>query len=291
MSRVPAVRASKLEPRRPSADALQRERLLARLAGADTPIVLIAASAGYGKSTLAAQWSTRCQRPVAWLNLDRADNDPIVFLNAVAHALDRLDPVAPELLDELTALMPRVIEVILPGLAVELDRLSPVELILDDVQELTQPQCLAALNFLLEEVPSESQVVLVTRAHPELPLARRRVAGELLEIRADELALDADETLALAESSGSHLSEQALRSATRTNGGMACRGRPRPARAPRAGLRRRHRKDDQRNPARDSRLRLRSAPSPGDGRAPPLPARNLGSDKDDGLALRHGPGR
>ncbi|HVR14312.1 MAG TPA: DUF1269 domain-containing protein, partial [Gaiellaceae bacterium] len=98
--RVPAVRASKLEPRRLRADALQRERLLARLAGADTPIVLIAASAGYGKSTLAAQWSTRCQRPVAWLNLDRADNDPIVFLNALAHALDRLDPVAPELLDE-----------------------------------------------------------------------------------------------------------------------------------------------------------------------------------------------
>ena len=194
------------------ANALQRERLLARLAGADTGIVLISASQGYGKSTLAAQWSTRCERPVAWINLDRADNDPIVFLSAVAHALDRLDPVAPELLDELTAVMPRVTQVVLPGLAAELDRLSPVELIFDDVQELTQPQCLAALDFLLEEVPPESQVVLVTRAHPELPLARRRVAGELLEIHADELALDADETLALAESSGSHLSEQALRS-------------------------------------------------------------------------------
>ena len=210
MAKIPAVRASKLEPLRLRADALQRERLLARLAGADTPIVLIAASAGYGKSTLAAQWSTQCQRPVAWLNLDRTDNDPIVFLNAVAHALDRLDPVAPELLDEFTALMPRVSEVVLPGLAVELNRLSPVELILDDVQELTEPQCLAALDFLLEEVPSESQVVLVTRAQPELPLARRRAAAELFEIHADELALDADETLALAESSGSHLSEQAL---------------------------------------------------------------------------------
>ncbi len=193
------------------ANEIQRTRLLARLAGSECPIVLISASEGYGKSMLAAQWGTQCERPVAWLNLVRADNDPVAFLSAVAHALDRLDPVAPELLDELDAVTPRVAQIVLRGLAAELDRLSPVELIFDDVQELTQPQCLAALDYLLEEVPPGSQAVLVTRAHPELPLARRHLSGELLEIHADELALDADETLALAEISGWHLSEQALR--------------------------------------------------------------------------------
>ena len=205
------VRASKLEPVRLRAGAIQRERLLAQLAGAvDTPIVLIAASAGYGKSTLAAQWSTRCQRPVAWLNLDRADNDPIVFLNAVAHALDRLDPVAPELLDEFTARVPHVVDVVLPCLAAEFERLTPFELVFDDLQEVTQARTLSALNFLLDEVPSESQAVLVTRTDTELWLARQRLSGDLLEIRADQLALDADEVLTLAEDSGARLSGEAL---------------------------------------------------------------------------------
>ena len=70
------------------------------MAAADAPVVLISASAGYGKSTLAAQWSARCRRPVAWINLDRSDNDPIVFLDALAHALDRVDPAGSEILDE-----------------------------------------------------------------------------------------------------------------------------------------------------------------------------------------------
>ena len=94
-------RASKLGPARVRDGAIHRERLLAQLAAAaDTPIALISASAGYGKSTLAAQWTVRCQRPVAWINLDAGDNDPMVFLDSVAYALDRLDPAASEFLHE-----------------------------------------------------------------------------------------------------------------------------------------------------------------------------------------------
>ena len=215
--RVPAllrsasVRASKLEPARLRAGAIQRERLLGQLAAAaDTPIVLISASAGYGKSTLAAQWSARCQRPVAWINLDRGDDDPLMFLNVVTHALDRLDPVAPELLDEFAARAPHVVDVVLPCLAAELERLSPLELIFDDLQEVTQTRTLSALNFLLDVVGPGSQVVLATRTDTDLWLARQRLSGDLFEIRADQLALDADEALALAESTGANLSEPAL---------------------------------------------------------------------------------
>ena len=149
------------------AGAIQRERLLAQLAAAaDTPIALISASAGYGKSTLAAQWTVRCQRPVAWINLDAGDNDPMVFLDSVAYALDRLDPAASEFLHEFSALAPRVKRVLLAYLTAELERLSPLELIFDDLQELTQPRSLTALNLPLEEVRPGSQVVLVTRIVP-----------------------------------------------------------------------------------------------------------------------------
>jgi LuxR family transcriptional regulator, maltose regulon positive regulatory protein len=213
-SRGPArtwIRDSKLVAPRLRVASVERERLLTQLAAAaDSPVVLVSASAGYGKSTLAAQWSARCQRPVAWITLDRGDNDPVVFLSYVAHALDRLAPVASELLDELSAPAPRIDDVVLPSLAVELARLSPLELILDDLHELSQARSMAALSFLLKEMPQGSQVVLVTRVDPELPLARYRVSGDLLEIGADKLALDAEETRALSASSGGLFSERSL---------------------------------------------------------------------------------
>ena len=205
------IRESKLRVPAPRVPAVERRRLLNLLtAEADARVVLISASAGYGKSTLAAQWNAHCRRPVAWLTLERGDNDPIVLLNYLAHAFDRLHPVDPELLDELSSPAPRVDDVVLPALAEELARSSPFELILDDLHELTHPRSLALVDFLLEESPTGSQVVLVTRADPDLPLTRRRVAGDVLEIRADRLALDSDETRDLAAHLDARLSERAL---------------------------------------------------------------------------------
>jgi len=83
-------------------------------------------------------------------------------------------------------------------------------LILDDLEELTQPRGLAVVDFLVEEIPPGSQIVLTTRSGPDLPLTRRRVAGMLLEIRADKLALDAEETRDLAAGGGARLSAASL---------------------------------------------------------------------------------
>jgi len=205
------VRDSKLRAPVPRAAAIERRRLLSLIAttAADVPIVLISASAGYGKTILAAQWSAQCERPTAWVSLDRRDNDPLVLLTHLVYALDRLEPVAPELLEEFSSPTPRV-EFVLPAMAEELSRLSPFELILDDVHELSGPRSLGVLGFLLEEIPLGSQLVLVTREEPDLPLARRRIEGDLLEIRADRLALDPDEMRAFAASSGAPVSERFL---------------------------------------------------------------------------------
>ena len=228
--RVPAllrsasVRASKLEPARLRAGAIQRERLLGQLAAAaDTPIVLISASAGYGKSTLAAQWSAQCQRPVAWINVDRSDNDPIAFLRALAHALDRIDPADAEILNEFSGLAPRVEDIVLAGLYVELDRLSPVELILDDTQELTQPKSVDILTYLLKEIgPRVPGGASDTRGERSV-VARRRVTGDLLEIRAEDLALDADEVREVADKQRCAPVRAGARASVRADGGMARR--------------------------------------------------------------------
>ena len=206
-----SFRPSKLRAHAPRLGVVERRRLLDVLeASADEPIVLISASAGYGKSTLAAQWASKCRRRTAWVNLDRGDNNPKVLLHYLALALDQLEPVAPELFDELSAPAPRVDDVVLPALAGELARSSPLELVLDDLDALTRPQSVALVNFLLEEIPPGSQVVLVTRGGPDLPLRRRRVMGDVLEIRADRLALDFDEVRDLAARVGAHLSERSL---------------------------------------------------------------------------------
>ena len=202
------------------------------LAGAETPIVLISASGGYGKSMLAAQWGTRCERPVARLNLDRADNDPVAFLDsAVAHALDRLDPVAPELLDELDRRHA-------PGRPGRSPRLGsgarpvrrPVELIFDDVQELTQPQCLAALDYLLDEVPSG----LAGRSrHTRPPESCPSPAGAWRGSYSRS-APTSSPSMPTRRSRGPlaqrlrHLSEQAQDVAPRTNGGDGRPGSPSP---------------------------------------------------------------
>lgn len=208
---VTPLTASKVRAPSPRAGSVERKRVLRKLsAAAETPIVLISASGGYGKSTLAAQWAVSCGRPHAWITLDHADNDPIVFLNDVANALDRLAPVAPDLLDELSTMVPRIEEVVLPALVTELARLSPLELTLDDAHVLSGQHSLALLAFLVQAVPAGSQVMLVTRVDPEMPFARDRAASDLLEVRAQDLAFDAHEARALAAHSGAQLSEPSL---------------------------------------------------------------------------------
>ena len=205
------TRDSKLRVPVPRVLAVERQRLLGLLDTArDVPIVLISASAGYGKSMLAAQWSSRCRRPAAWLSLNRGDNSPRVLLSSLVHALDLLGPVAPELFDELSAPASRLDDVVLPVLAEELARLSPFELVIDDLDALTQPRSLALVSFLLEELPPGSQVVLVSRVDPDLPLARRRVEDDVFEIRASGLSLDAAEMREVAARHGSDLSEESL---------------------------------------------------------------------------------
>jgi LuxR family transcriptional regulator, maltose regulon positive regulatory protein len=234
------VHESRRHTARPRLPAVERRRLLRLLsAEAGAPIVVVSASAGYGKSILAEQWSVQCGRPAALLTLDCSDNDPIVLLDYLVQSVDRVAPVARAVHAELSSPAPRVVEVALPALARELARLSPVELILDNVQAISEPNSLAVLAFLIEHMPSGSQLMLVSRGDPSLPLASRRVAGELLEVRADRLAFDFDETRALAMRRGAGLSESSLKVIhERTEGwaaGLELALRPTSEAAPRDG--------------------------------------------------------
>lgn len=210
----------------PPADAAvvrPRPRLERLRAAAETrPLVLVAAPAGYGKSTLVAQWMDVDPRPSAWVRLQPDDNDPLVLLARLTSALARTGPVGRDLLDELPRRPPRIAEALLPGLAGELARRGPLVLVLDDVHVATTTSSQEVLAFLVDHVPDGSQLILIGRGHPPVAVGRLRAAGDLAEVGVEHLALDAQETREVAGRGGLDLSpEQAVGLCTRTEGWAA----------------------------------------------------------------------
>ena len=184
-------------------------------------MVLVSAPAGYGKSTLVAQWSELDPRAGGWVQLGHGDNDPVVLLVRVVAALERSGPVRGELLEELSRRAPRIDEVALPLLAAEFGERDPFVLVLDDVDVITAEQSRAILVFLVDQVRSGSQLVLVTRGDPGVPLGRLRASGDLVEIGTALLALNAEETRDVAASGGLELSKEAARALRERTEGWA----------------------------------------------------------------------
>ena len=208
-SPAPLLNESKLRAPTLRPGVVPRTRLASlRETARRSRLVLIRAPAGYGKSTLATEWSQLDPRVAGWVQLDRSDNDPVALLTNIAAALERIGSAAGQLLEELSRRTPRIDEVVLPLLAAELDERSPFLLVLDDTHVITAKQSLAILAFIVDKVRAGSQLMLVTRGSPELPLARLRANGELVEIGAALIALDAEETRAVAASVGLELTQE-----------------------------------------------------------------------------------
>jgi LuxR family transcriptional regulator, maltose regulon positive regulatory protein len=188
---------------------VRRTSLVDKLRGSrDTRLVSVVAPAGYGKTTLLAQWTKRDRRPFAWVSLDDADNDPVVLLTYVAAALDAAQPIDPNVFRGLNAPGDSLWSVGLPRLGAALStRKRPSVLVLDDVQELSSSQALDALASLALLVPPGSQLVLSGRSEARIPLARIRASGQLLEVGPVELALTDSEARALLVAAGVRLSE------------------------------------------------------------------------------------
>ncbi len=172
-------------------------------------VVLVSAPAGYGKSTLVAQWSELDPRASLCVQLGPRDNDPVVLLARVVAALESTGPVCGQLLEELSGRMPRIDEVAIPLLAADLGERDPFVLVLDDVHVITAKKSRAILACLVDQVRSGSQLMLVTRGDPGVPLGRLRASGDLVEIGTSLLALDPTETRDMAASRGLELSPAA----------------------------------------------------------------------------------
>jgi LuxR family maltose regulon positive regulatory protein len=185
---------------------VRRTALVNRLQNAsEARVINIATPAGYGKTTLLAQWASRDKRPFAWISLDDRDNDPVALLTYIAAALDRVHPIEPTVFRAAThhSIWARG----LPRLGAFLASMpKPIVLVLDDVHELSDRDCLDALEPLAKNLPCGSQLVLSSRDETLLPLARLRAAGKLLELGPSDLALSDSEARTLLSAAGAKVS-------------------------------------------------------------------------------------
>jgi LuxR family maltose regulon positive regulatory protein len=206
------VLQTKLYPPRAPRGLVPRPRLAARLdRGAGSKLTLISAPAGFGKTTLLADWLAA--RPVqefslAWLSLDHDDNRSQTFWTYVIAALRTVSPeVGATALALLQAAQPPPIPTVLTTLVNDLAAgAGDIVLVLDDYHVIDGPEVQEGMAFLLDHLPPRLHLIIVTRADPALPLARLRARGELVEVRAADLRFTADEAAAyLNDAMGLHL--------------------------------------------------------------------------------------
>ncbi len=195
---------AKLDVPQARAGFVARTGLVDRLSRARSGrFVSVVAPPGYGKTTVLGQWAKHDSRTFAWVSLDHRDNDPVVLLTYVAEALNGDGTVEPMVFKGLTgpgdSLWARGVPRLAEALAA---RRGPFVLVLDDVHELQNTECLDALTALLPQVPQGSQVVLSGRTEAQLGIPKLRTDGELLELGSADLALNDAEAYALLTAAG-----------------------------------------------------------------------------------------
>jgi LuxR family maltose regulon positive regulatory protein len=188
------VLGTKLHLPSPRRRLVQRARLTGQLradGGVGPRLILVAAPAGFGKTTLLAQWlaAEKSQRRVAWLALDAGDADLRLFLTHLAAAIQTAEPEAGvDALALLEAGGTTPADAVLVSLINDLDVLAgPTVVALDDYHVIDGAAVHEAVTFLLDNLPPQVTLAMATRADPPLPLARLRARGELVEVRAADL--------------------------------------------------------------------------------------------------------
>ena len=181
--------ATKLHVPRPRPGFVSRSRLAGRLEeGLARGLVPVCAPAGSVRTVLLADWAGRGGRPVAWLSLDAADNDPARFWRHAVAAVGQACPGIGELPGSLLGpLAPSSSDGLVTALINELAAAQAAEdevVVLDDYHLIDSQPVHGSLLFLAGHLPPGLRLVLASRSDPPLPLARLRARGQLVELPA-----------------------------------------------------------------------------------------------------------
>ena len=192
---VPLIRTKLYRPRATSR-LVPRPRLLQRLEERrERPLTLVAAPAGYGKTTLISSWLEATDWPSAWVSLDEGDNDLVVFLTYLLAAVETMFPGAVSETRALlrTASLPPL-PVLIRNLLNELDRVDcAFILVLDDCHHIHETAVHNLLDDLLAHPPRPMHLVIISRKDPVLNLTRYRARRQVTEVRTPDLRFTREE--------------------------------------------------------------------------------------------------
>jgi LuxR family maltose regulon positive regulatory protein len=186
----------------PQSGLVTRSHLLDRLSSSlregqrfKRKLTLIAAPAGYGKTTLASSWLHALDIPVAWLSLEDGDNDPTRFIRYLTGALQMISSdLGRQAQAMLRSPQRPPDEIVLTTLINDLtSRDDLLILVLDDYHLIHTPGIHKALNFLVEHIPQSVHIVLATREDPPIAIPRLQARDQALVIRQADLAFNQDE--------------------------------------------------------------------------------------------------
>ncbi len=179
-------------------NTIRRNRLIDMLENglAFARLAHISAPAGYGKTTFLAQWAQASQFLTAWISLSEAENDPERFIRYLYQAWERVQPGIQDHDIGLILEGPlQDIHVVLPALIEHANQTEvQIVFILDDYHLIQNPAVHEMLGNLIDYLPNSIRFILSSRGVPDLPLARYRARGTLLEMRMDDLQFNLDET-------------------------------------------------------------------------------------------------
>ena len=190
MNRIYPIIHTKLRPPFIRRSLVSRPRLQDEIAqGLCCPLTLVTGPAGFGKTTLVAASLAGGNLPVAWLSLDKDDNQVGRFLTYLVAALQCIDSnFGKEAAQLVAGMQPTSPEAVLTQVINDLEQSqTEIALVLDDYQFINSQAVHDALAFLLEHCPKTFHLVIVSRSDLPLPITRLRGRGQMVELRAGDL--------------------------------------------------------------------------------------------------------
>jgi LuxR family transcriptional regulator, maltose regulon positive regulatory protein len=187
---------TKLHIPAPGNNLVHRAALIDKLnEGFNRKLILISAPAGFGKTTLISDWINQNQIPTAWFSLDKGDNDPVEFLSYIIAGVQSLCPAFGQSALKLLKSLSRTSNESIAGLLVNdmLNINKDTFIVLDDFHLIDSSEISQLVTYLLEHIPDNIHIVILTRSDPNLPLAKIRSQHQLLELRSQELSFSVND--------------------------------------------------------------------------------------------------
>ncbi len=223
---MPFPPLTKIKPPALPQEIISRPHLTKRIC---TPVTIISAPSGFGKSTMLNEWQNKCGMRVAWADLDAADNHPLGFWITVVTALQTVNPgLGQDWLPQLRSSSPSALSKIVVNITNDIIRMTDtphapqsIGLVLDNYQHIRNTEINTSLQAWLEHLPTAFKLIIASQTKPPLALGHLRAKGMVVELGAEDLRFTLEEGIAFLKqhTNGRYLTDSDMQALVKRTGG------------------------------------------------------------------------